>query len=66
VNPQLPACRIVSFGTPESVANVSITVGVPLAIVTDVVCCAADVGVGLHCLYVGVPKALLVLSDSFM
>lgn len=66
VNPQLPACSNVSLGTPVSVANVSIIVGVLAAIVTDTLCCAADVGVGLHCLYVGVPKALLVFKDSFM
>lgn len=57
---------MVSFGTPVSVANVSITVGVLAPIVIDTLCCAAVVGVGLHCLYVGVPNALLVFTDSFM
>lgn len=63
VKPQLPASNTVTPGTPESVANAAICVGVLEFIVTVVVCCAAAVAVGLHSLYVGVPKALLVFTD---
>lgn len=35
------------------------------AMLAVTVCSAAPVPIGDHCLYVGVPKALLVFNDSF-
>jgi len=65
VQAQLPPFNEVMFGTPLSVAKVAT---VPLAEAPNVilvVCCAAPDGLGLHCLYVGVPKAVFVLLDRF-
>jgi hypothetical protein len=55
-----------AFGTPLSVAKVA-NVAVVLAgtLLVRVVCADPD-GIGLNCLYVGVPKAELVSVDSFM
>jgi hypothetical protein len=66
VNDQLPAGNDVTLGTPLSVANVVKIPLAPEASVMLVVVCALPLGVGLNCLYVGVPKALLVLVEKFM
>jgi hypothetical protein len=63
---QLPAGRDVSLGSLLSVANVCIIPLDPEAKVMLVVVWALPLGVMLHCLYVGLPKALLVLTDWFM
>ncbi len=54
---------LVTLGTLESVAKVAKSVLVLPAIDVVIVCSAAPVAVALHCLYVGVPIALLVLTD---
>jgi hypothetical protein len=54
---------MVAPGTPLSVANVAIVPLAEAASVIEVVCCPVVVAVGLHCLYVGVPKALFVFKD---
>jgi hypothetical protein len=66
VQAQLPASNIVAPGTPLSVANVAIIPPAEAPNVILVVCCAAPDAIGLHCLYVGVPNALLVLVDKFI
>jgi hypothetical protein len=66
VQAQLPASNIVAPGTPLSVAKVAIVPPTEAANVILVVCCAAPDAIGLHCLYVGVPNALLVLVDKFI
>jgi hypothetical protein len=58
-----PAGMFVTPGTPLSVANVANSVLVLPAILVVIVCSAPPVAVGLHCLYVGVPKALFVFTD---
>jgi hypothetical protein len=63
---QLPAGKLVSLGTPLSVANVVIIPLEPDASVMLVVVCALPLGVGLNCLYVGLPKALFVLVEKFI
>ena len=60
---QFPAGILVKFGTPESVAKVAINVLVVADKVVTTVCSAPPVAVGDHCLYVGVPKAVLVFTD---
>ena len=66
IKDQFPLGINSTFGTPVSVAKVW-TVPVELAEIFAVtVCCAPPVGIGLHSLYVGVPKALFVLTDWFM
>ena len=66
VQAQLPACNVVTPGTPLSVAKVATVPLAEAANVIDAVCCAALVAIGLHSLYVGVPNALSVLLDKFM
>jgi len=60
---QRPAGIFVIFGTPLSVAKVAINVLVFTATFVTTVCSALPVPIGDHCLYVGVPKALLVFND---
>ena len=63
VNDQFPAGKNSAFGTPVSVANVAkVDVVFAATFVVDVFCAFA-LGEGLHCLYVGVPNAELVLVD---
>lgn len=63
---QRPEGRSVTPGTFESVANVANSVLVlPPAILVVTVCSAPPVGLPDHCLYVGVPIALLVFTDWF-
>jgi len=66
VNPQLPAGILVNPGTPLSVAYVASVTVAPDATVVEKVTCPVDVGIGLNCLYVGVPKADDVFNDWFM
>ena len=59
-----PEGNCVTPGTFESVAYVANRVLVlPPAILVVTVCSAPPVGVPDHCLYVGVPIALLVFTD---
>ncbi len=59
-----PEGKLVTPGTFESVAYVANRVLVlPPAILVVTVCSAPPVGVPDHCLYVGVPIALLVFTD---
>ena len=51
------------LGTPESVAKVAIKVLVLPATDIVTVCSLPPLAFGLHCLYVGVPKALFVFAD---
>lgn len=60
---QLPDGRLVTPGTFESVAKVAISVLVLPAIELVTVCCEPPLPVGDHCLYVGVPIAVLVFAD---
>jgi hypothetical protein len=61
---QSPEGKFVTPGTFESVANVANRVLVlPPAILVVTVCSAPPVGAPDHCLYVGVPIALLVFTD---
>lgn len=60
---QFPAGIDVRPGTPLSVAKVATTTVAFAAIVVVTLCSAAPEGVGDHCLYVGVPNALLVLRE---
>lgn len=61
---QSPEGKLVTPGTFESVAYVANRVLVlPPAILVVTVCSAPPVGVPDHCLYVGVPIALLVFND---
>ena len=66
VKPQVPGCNIVAPGMPLSVANVARTPPAAAPNVILAVCCAAPDETGLHCLYVGVPKALFVSADKFI
>lgn len=64
-NDQIPAGIGEANKSAVSVINVAIT---PLELDgtdTATLCSAAVVAVGLHCLYVGVPTAVLVLLDRF-
>ena len=63
MNPQLPAGMLVNPGTPLSVAYVANVTVVLDATVVVKVTCPVDVGIGLNCLYVGLPKADDVLKD---
>ena len=58
-----PEGILITPGTLESVAYVANRVLVFPGILVVIVCSAAPVGTGDHCLYVGLPKALFVLSD---
>ena len=62
---QFPAGILVILGTPLSVAYVAIRVLVLAVSVLTTVVCPVPVAVGDHCLYVGEPKAELVLTDWF-
>jgi hypothetical protein len=66
VQAQLPASNTVAPGIPLSVANVATMPAAEAPNVILAVCCAAPDEIGLHSLYVGVPKALFVLVDKFM
>lgn len=59
-----PEGKLITPGLFESVANVANKVLVLLpAMLVVTVCSAPPVGVPDHCLYVGVPIALLVFND---
>jgi hypothetical protein len=58
-----PEGNCVTPGTFESVAYVAISVLVLPATLVTTVCSAPPVGIPDHCLYVGVPIALLVFND---
>lgn len=60
---QRPEGKLVTPGTLESVAYVAIKVLVLPATLVTTVCSEPPVGVPDHCLYVGLPIALLVLTD---
>jgi hypothetical protein len=60
---QSPEGILVIPGTFESVAYVANRVLVEPAILVVTVCSAVPVPIGDHCLYVGVPNALLVFND---
>lgn len=62
---QRPEGMLVIPGTLESVAYVAIKVLVLPGTLVTTVCSAPPVPTGDHCLYVGVPIALLVFNDSF-
>ena len=65
-NENNPEGIFVTFGTPESVANVAINCLVAVATVTVTVCSAPLTALGDSSLYVGVPNAESVLFDKFM
>lgn len=58
-----PDGKLVTPGWLESVAYVANRVLVLAAMLVVTVCSAPPVGVPDHCLYVGVPIALLVFND---
>jgi hypothetical protein len=62
---QSPEGKLITPGSFESVACVAISVLVLPATLVTTVCSAPPVGVPDHCLYVGVPIALLVFTDWF-
>jgi hypothetical protein len=62
-NAQLPEGIKSAFGTPLSVAYAAIVAVEFNGTVVVTVVCELPLGVGDHCLYVGVPKAEFVLVD---
>lgn len=60
---QSPEGILITPGTLESVAYVANRVLVLGAMLVVTVCSAPPVPTGDHCLYVGVPNALLVFTD---
>ena len=60
---QSPEGKLITPGKFESVAYVAISVLVLPATLVTTVCSAPPVGIPDHCLYVGVPIALLVFTD---
>ncbi len=60
-----PEGKLVTPGSFESVAYVPINVLVLPATLVTTVCCGPPVAVPDHCLYVGVPIAVLVFTDWF-
>lgn len=60
---QRPEGILVTPGEFESVAYVAMRVLVEPATLVTTVCSAPPVPTGDHCLYVGVPNALLVFKD---